>query len=156
MSMTTTDSYVDRLGAGALTAGREVRVAAVTGAAVLGGFSLMQVALALGAPWGKHVWGGRSETEVLPAGLRFAGGVGAVVLGWSAAVVLARAGVIGRAPLAGRHLRRATWAIAGYLGLNTVGNLASKSPVERGLFAPATAVAAGATALVARRAPAAA
>lgn len=37
-------------------------------------------------------------------------------------------------------LAPAAWLITGYLALNTLGNLASKSRLERAVFAPLTAV----------------
>ena len=45
----------------------------------------------------------------------------------------------------------ATWGIAAYLALNTVGNLASTSDVERWAFGPATGIASALTAFVALR-----
>jgi hypothetical protein len=45
----------------------------------------------------------------------------AVVLAGMATIVLRRAGLIGRCA---RWLEPATWAIAGYFALNTIGNLA--------------------------------
>ena len=51
-----------------------------------------------------------------------------------------------------RWLSPTTWGIAGYLALNTVGNLSSSSGVERWAFGPATAIASTPTAFVALRA----
>lgn len=62
----------------------------------------------------------------------------------------ARAGLV-QPPVGSRSLGIATWATGGYLSLNTLANLASDSPVERRVFAPATAVAAALTTLVAWR-----
>jgi hypothetical protein len=121
--------------------------AALGVAAICTSFAALQVALAAGAPLGGHVWGG-SQPHVLPAGMRVVSVGAAAVLVGMATVVTRRAGVIGRP--AG-WLTPATWSIAGYFALNTVGNLASTSDVERFVFAPATAVAAALTAVVARR-----
>ncbi len=127
------------------TSGRAV--AALGAAGVCVAFAGVQVAVAAGAPLGEHVWGGTQE-RVLPTGMRIASAGAAVTLTTMAWVVLRRAGLVGRpAP----WLAPATWTIAGFLALNTVGNVASGSAVERFLFAPATAVAAGLTAIVARR-----
>jgi hypothetical protein len=53
-------------------------------------------------------------------------------------VILARAGAIGWPAGATGLLAPASWAIAAFLALNTLGNLASKSPIERTVFAAAT------------------
>ena len=129
-----------------------VRSAGAVGAAlgvtaICASFAGLQVALAAGAPLGEHVWGG-SQPRVLPDGMRVASVGAAVVLAGMATVVLRRSGLIGRSA---RWLTPATWAIAGYFALNTVGNLASSSNVERYAFGPATAGAAVLAAIVARR-----
>lgn len=134
------------------TPDRSTSTAAVTGAALgsagvccaVAGF---QVALAAGAPLGAHVWGG-TQHRVLPTGMRIVAGGSAVALGAMATVIVRRAGLIGRPA---RGLGPATWSIAGFLALNTIGNLASTSTVERFVFGPATALAAGLTAFVAHR-----
>lgn len=128
---------------------RSVVTAAAGAGGILLGFAGLQVALAAGAPLGEHVWGG-TQQRVLPTGMRVASGAAAVALTGAAAVVARRAGIIGRPA---RWLSPATWGIAGYLALNTVGNLASSSPVERFAFAPATALASAAAAFVASRTP---
>ncbi len=68
----------------------------------------------------------------------------------SAAWVVARRGGLVDRPA--RWLSPATWGIAAYLALNTVGNAASTSSVERYAFGSATALASVLTALVAYRA----
>lgn len=131
-----------------LATGR-LRGAAIGAGGILLGFAGLQVALAAGAPFGEHVWGG-TQDRVLPGGMRVVAAGSAVVLTVAASVVVRRAGVLGRpAP----WLRPATWGIAGYLALNTVGNIASSSPVERFAFGSATAIASVLTASVAMRAP---
>lgn len=105
----------------------------------------MQVALAAGAPLGEHVWGGAYD-RVLPTGMRVAAAGAAVALPAMAAVVARRAGLVGRPA---RWLTPATCIIAGFFALNTVGNLASSSSVERFAFAPAAAAASVLTTLVA-------
>lgn len=130
---------------------RVVTVAALAAAGLSGAFAALQVALAAGAPFGEHVWGGRSETAVLSLGLRVGSGIAAVILVWIAAVILARADLITANPVPRRWLGRATWAIAAYLAFNTVANLASTSSIERYGFGPYTAAIAAATAVVASR-----
>jgi hypothetical protein len=129
------------------TASPAVNAAAIGAGAILLGFAGLQIALAAGAPLGEHVWGG-SQERVLPTGMRVAAGGAAIALTAAAGVVTRRAGLVGRPA---RWLSPATWAIAGYLALNTVGNLTSSSDVERWLFGPATAIASALTAFVALR-----
>ena len=124
-----------------------VGAAAIGASAILVGFAGLQIALAAGAPLGEHVWGGTQE-RVLPTEMRVAAGGAAIALTAAASVVTRRAGLGGRPA---RWLSPATWAIAGYLALNTAGNLASSSDVERWLFGPATAIASALTAVVALR-----
>lgn len=124
-----------------------VRAAAVGAGAVLLGFAGLQIALAAGAPLGEHVWGG-TQDRVLPTSMRAVAGGAAIALGAATTVVARRAGLVGRPA---RWLSPATWGIAGYLALNTVGNLASSSGVERWAFGSATAIASTLTAFVALR-----
>jgi hypothetical protein len=123
--------------------------AAIGAASVCVGFAGLQIALAAGAPLGEHVWGG-TQDRVLPTSMRIVAGGSAVALTAMAAIVLRRAGLVGHPA---RWLGPATWTIAGFLAVNTIGNIASTSPVERYVFAPATAVAAGLAATVAHRTP---
>jgi len=110
-------------------------------------FAGVQAALAAGAPLGEHVWGG-TQDRVLPTRMRIVAAGSAVALTAMATVVLRQAGIVGRpAGWSGP----ATWTIAGFLALNTIGNLASTSMVERFAFGSATAVGAGLTAVVALR-----
>jgi hypothetical protein len=127
--------------------------AAPVATGILGGFATMQVALAAGAPLARHVWGGRFEDPVLEPGMRLVSAGAAGVLVGMATVVAARGGLLDRSPVPARLLPGATGAVAGYMALNTVGNLASESPVERWAFSPATATVAVAAAIVARRGP---
>jgi hypothetical protein len=98
-----------------------------------------QVALALGAPLGQHVLGGRNA-GTLPNRLRLASAIAAAILVGAAIVVLARAAVIDWPAAATGLLVPACWVIAGYMALNTLGNLKSTSRLERTVFAAVTAV----------------
>ena len=118
-------------------------------AAICTSFAGLQIALAAGAPFGEHVWGG-SQPRVPSNGVRFVAAGATVVLLGMATVVVPRAGLIGRPS---RWLAPATWTIAIYFAINTAGNLASSSGVERYAFGPATAVVAALTAVVARSSP---
>ncbi len=129
------------------TGTRAVTAAALGAAGVCVAVAGVQVALAAGVPLGEHVWGG-TQDRVLPTGMRVVAAGSAGVLTAMAAIILRRAGLIGRPA---RWTGTATWAIAGFLAVNTIGNIASTSMVERFVFAPATGVAAGLTAIVAHR-----
>ena len=96
---------------------------------VLAGF---QACLALGMPWGSAAWGGASE-GVLPAGLRVASGLAAVVWTWVALVVLGRF-------LAARGRRRLLLLLAIAMTLAVVMNLATPSVIERSVWAPFSVV----------------
>jgi len=125
-----------------------VRIAAAGAAGICLAFAGLQVALAAGAPFGEHVWGG-GQDRVLPTGMRFASVGACFVLVGMASTVARRAGLVDRPA---RWLRPATWTIAGYFAVNTLGNLASTSDIERFVFGPSTAIAAALTAFVAHRA----
>jgi hypothetical protein len=116
---------------------------AVTGAGPWGtalalfacGVGLFQVGLAAGAPWGAAAWGG-TNPGVLPAGLRVASGVSALVWFGVAAVAAGRLlGPVGR--------RRLLLGVAAYSTLGIAMNAASPSGVERAVWVPATLVGAG-------------
>lgn len=130
-----------------LAATTPIGLAATGAGVILLGFAGLQIALAAGAPLGEHVWGGTQE-RVLPTAMRAVAGGAAIALTAAAGVVARRAGLVGRPA---HWLPPATWCIAGYLALNTVGNLASTSNVERWAFGPATATASSLTAFVALR-----
>ena len=123
------------------------RAAALGVAAICTSFAGLQIALAAGAPLGEHVWGG-SQPTLLSGSMRVVAVGAAVVLVGMATVVTRRAGLFGRPT---RWLMPATWGVAGYFTLNTVGNLASSSDVERYVFGPSTAAAAALTVVVASR-----
>lgn len=114
-------------------------VAAVVAAILFLAMAAFQLALSLGAPFGEHVLGG-SKAGTLPSRLRLVSGLASVILIAAATVVLARAGAIGWPVEAAGLLAPATWLIAGYMALNTLGNLRSKSRFERTVFAGVTAI----------------
>lgn len=113
-------------------------VAAVVATGLFAAMAAFQAALAAGAPLGAHVLGGR-YSGVLPPRVRAFSAIAAVLLLAFAGVMLARAGVIGWPTGIAGPLPPAAWVIAGFLVLNTLGNLASKSHFERTVLAAATA-----------------
>ncbi len=122
-------------------------IAAAVAAALFVAMAVFQAAVALGAPLGEHVLGGRFA-GVLPLRIRAFSAIAAVILVGAAIVILARAGVI-RWPNAAGILGPTSWVIAGFLALNTLGNLRSRSRLERTVFASITAVLAVLTAYIA-------
>lgn len=129
---------------------RGLRVVATIAAALFAAVALFQAGLALGAPWADLAWGGTGDGR-LDTGRRIASGLAAAALTWMASVVLARAGAIRRSPVRQARLGGYTWAIAGLMALNTLGNLASSSPSEQRVFAPVTALLTALTVVLARR-----
>ena len=122
--------------------------AAAVAAALFLGMAAFQATLALGAPLGAHVLGGRFP-GALPNRLRAFSAIAAAILVGGALVILARAGAIGWPVGATGLLVPLGWAIATFLVLNTLGNLASKSRLERTVFAAMTAALAVLSAYVA-------
>lgn len=123
-------------------------LAAAVAALLFVAMGAFQASLAAGSPLGAHVLGGGHPGR-LPARLRFFSGIAAVLLLGFAVVVLARARVISPPAEAAGWLAVGCWVIVGFLALNTLGNLASKSRLERTLFAVTTAVLAALSAFVA-------
>ena len=107
---------------------------AVIGFMLVAGF---QVALALGAPWGRAAWGGAHER--LPSALRVASAFAAVLWAVAALVILARAG-FDWSPIPFSAATWGTWVLFGLLLLGTVMNLASRSRLERLIQTPVAAV----------------
>ena len=119
---------------------RGTRRVAITAAVLLVGVAAFQAAVALGAPLSNYVWGGFSDGELSPV-FRIASAFAAGSLLWMAMVVLARGGVeLPVNPARADRLQTVTWIIAGFMVLNTLGNVASQSANEQLLFAPVTAL----------------
>lgn len=112
-----------------------VEVVASVAAVLFAALAIFQVALALGAPAGAYVFGGRVATEDgrLPTPYRIGAAVAAVVLLAFAFVILARAGVA-ETSLSERFLTIASWAVVVYMAINTAMNLAASTKVERYWF----------------------
>ncbi len=105
-------------------------IAAIVAAILLGVLVAFQLALALGAPWGRASWGGAHE-GVLPTRLRIASAVaGLVVYPLIIAVVLASANLIDAdwLPFKGPAV---LWPLVVLLGLGALANAASRSKRER-------------------------
>lgn len=74
-----------------------------------------------------------------------------MVLVWMAMVLLTRGGVITKSRLVPARLGLATWAVAGFMALNTLGNLASGNPFEQTVAASTTGIVAVLAVVLARR-----
>jgi len=124
------------------------QLAAIIAALLFGAVAALQVALALGAPLGGYVLGGR-HAGTLPPRLRLLSGIAALILGVSALIVLAQAGIITSWAVPEGLLAPVTWVVAVFMVLNTLGNVASRNKFERYVFGGATAACAVLTAFVA-------
>jgi hypothetical protein len=123
--------------------------AAQVATTVLAALAVLQLALALGAPWGRLVWGGQHDGR-LPGRLRVGSAVSLALYGVFAAVLLDRAGVVDLLP--DGVARVGTWVLVVYFALGVLLNGLSRSPAERAVMTPATLVLA-ACALVVALAP---
>jgi len=99
---------------------------------------LFQIALVVGAPWGKAAWGGANDGK-LPGNLRLASAMSALVLAFASWVILAGAGLIDSSPVPESWLTPLTWALSAYFGIGAVANSISRSKVER-LWGPVSLV----------------
>ena len=104
-----------------------------------------QVGLALGAPWGAAAWGGQHPGR-LPSRLRIASGVAAVLLYPAILLLVLDTSTVADLGLVeGGAAQVLMWVIAGFFGLGTLANAASRSPAERGWAPVALGVAICAT-----------
>lgn len=111
--------------------------AAVLACVVLAALAGFQLALALGAPWGRFAWGGQHERE-LPRPLRIASAASIVLYGLFAALLLDRARLVDLLP--DTLSRVGTWVLVGYLALGVVMNGISRSRSERMVMTPTVVV----------------
>ena len=125
-----------------------MEAAGIVVAALLGVVALFQLALVLGAPWGDYAYGGRAQTvngRLVPR-YRTMSAAAVPILAIAVWIVLARSGVISGGD---GWVNVGGWFVFGYLLLNTLGNLAAKTDVERYVMGAITATAAVATLFVA-------
>ncbi len=113
----------------------KVDALALVAASLLGGLALFQIALALGAPMGRVVFGGRvaQPDGRLPVPWRIGSAIASLVLVGFAWVILARGGVI-TTRVDETLLTVLAWMVVAYLAVNTAANALSSEPVERYLF----------------------
>jgi hypothetical protein len=113
-----------------LQAGQIAAALAATGFVALGA---LQLALALGAPFGHAAWGGGSVD--LTSAQRLGSAVSVVLYASAAAVVLARVGLT-RRPRSRRLLRWSPWVLAVLFAVSALANFASQSHWENYLLGP--------------------
>lgn len=114
-----------------------VRNAANIASVLFSIFIIVQLLVAAGIIPISILWGGR-QPELTPS-LRVTSVVAAVILGVFIYIIRYRAGLVGRVPRP-IIIRVLAWVVTGYMVLNTLGNFASVSNVERFLFGPMTIV----------------
>lgn len=122
-----------------------IPVAAWTAVAVLAALAVVQGCAALGAPWGRLLWGGRHR--VLPTRLRVGSALSIALYGAFGWLLLSRAGIVAGGGAGFAVV--ATWVLFGYFALGILLNLASRSRPERWTMAPVCLVLATCTLLVA-------
>jgi hypothetical protein len=110
------------------------RTAAIGAAALLAALAVFQLALALGAPWGRAAYGGLTDQP--GAALRVSSAVATLIWAGAALVVLKRAGISAWAPLPRRALPIAVWCLAGLTTLAVIPNAISPSALERSIWIP--------------------
>ena len=121
-------------------------VVAVVGVVLVAVVGVFQLALAIGAPWGKTAWGGKHE-GVLPVGLRIASGAaGLLVYPLIACFILASADLIAVDWLPTG--KTGMWVLTGFFILGALTNFASRSKAER-IWGPVSLVIAICSAIIA-------
>jgi hypothetical protein len=116
--------------------------------ALLSSVVIFQIALTLGAPWGRVAWGGQHE-GVLPRRLRIASGITAfVVYPLIILTVLDADGALDWGPLPADNASL-MWGFAALFAVGAAANLISRSPLER-LWSPVSLGIAVCCAVIAR------
>jgi hypothetical protein len=118
------------------------QTAALAASVLIGGVAAFQLALAVGAPYGDAVFGGKAPTEagVLTGPFRVLAvgqAIILVLLGW---ILLARTGLVGIPGLGTGALTWITWGILAFLVLNTLANFTAPHPIERWVMGSVTLV----------------
>lgn len=103
---------------------------------LLAALAVSQLALALGAPWGRLAWGGAHR--VLPTRLRVGSAVSIVVYALIDVIAWDRVGAIDVFPDAFSAI--AMWVVFAYFALSIVMNAVSRSKPERYVMVPVTIV----------------
>ncbi len=113
-----------------------ITIAAIAFVTMLAVLAVFQITLAAGAPLGRLAWGG--QHRVLPTRNRIASVASVAVYALIALVALDRSELVDVVPEL--VARIAMWVIFGYLVLSIVPNLLTKSPIERAVMTPVSAL----------------
>lgn len=116
-----------------------IQIAAIVCAAIFLIIAIFQILLALGFPLGDYSWGGFHK-GVLPTKLRISSMVSAIFILFIGYVFLKHSKIIS----IGFNFiptNIMVWVFTVFLGLNTVGNLISKSRKEKMIMTPLTGIA---------------
>ncbi|MGG3574212.1 hypothetical protein ABES25_04980 [Bacillus gobiensis] len=114
-----------------------IQFAASISAVIFLVISMLQTLLALGFPLGEYSWGGFHK-GVLPVKLRIASMISAIILLIIGFVFLIHSKII---LIEITSLNLIVWIFTVFLGLNTIGNLVSKSKKEKLIMAPLSCIA---------------
>ncbi|MGL4373492.1 MAG: hypothetical protein ACRCS6_06895 [Turicibacter sp.] len=115
-----------------------IQIAAVIIGCICFSMSIFQFLLALGLPLGEFAWGG--QYKVLPRNLRIGSFISIFTLIFIGVIFLAKANLV-NVELNETLINVCSWVFTGFLGLNTLGNFASKSKKEKFVMGPITIVA---------------
>ncbi len=112
-----------------------IQLVGVAITALLAVLVAFQLALAIGAPWGRAAYGGVSHPVLAPR-LRVASGIAAAVWSAVAVLVLRIADVSAWPDLPAPVLAVAAWALVGLFAVAVVANAATRSRIERAIWLP--------------------
>lgn len=107
-----------------------MEVAAIIAIALLAVVGVFQITLALGAPMGKAAWGGQQEA-VLPGRFRIASAVAGVIMYPLIVFLVMVSSDLVAADWLPRISSTVMWALAALFTIGALGNLASRSKIER-------------------------
>ncbi|REE81535.1 hypothetical protein A8990_11860 [Paenibacillus taihuensis] len=113
-----------------------IQSAAGIGAVILAGIAVFQILLLFGAPWGEYSWGGKYR-GVLPRVHRWMCLPAAILLILMAFVLLVHTDILAADLFPTGIL---VWVMTIFLGINTLGNAASRSRGERLVMTPLSGI----------------
>ncbi|MFD1739051.1 hypothetical protein ACFSCX_21310 [Bacillus salitolerans] len=114
-----------------------VQLAAILVAILSGGIAVFQILLFLGFPLGEYSWGGKYK-GVLPKKIRMMSLPAAVLGLFFGLVFLMHTNLLTIESILPTNIL--VWVITVFLGLNTLGNLASRSKKEKVVMGPIAAI----------------
>ncbi len=111
-----------------------IQIAAIIAVVIFTVVSIIQLSLALGAPWGEVAWGGKYEGK-LPKNLRIGSLITIIIFIFVSIVVLDRSEIFSLFSFSdvGGII---VFVFAIFLALNTLGNIASRSKWEKMIMTP--------------------